>query len=65
MPSSGALSLPGVTEASRMDVSIQDLSVYVADAARGTVNVLKLSSSKSRKTLTPVGQALQLKVVIS
>ncbi len=49
MPNSRVLALPGVTEASGLDVSIQGLSLYVADAKQGTVDVLKLSSSRSRQ----------------
>uniref|UniRef100_A0A3Q3RTA1 EGF-like domain-containing protein n=1 Tax=Mastacembelus armatus TaxID=205130 RepID=A0A3Q3RTA1_9TELE len=61
MPNSRDLALPGVTEATALDVSIQKLSIYVADAKRGSVEVLKLSSSRSRQGLTPAGQILQLK----
>lgn len=62
MPTHRALALPGVTEASGLDVSIQGLSVYVADAGQGTVDVLNLSSSNLRQGLTPSGQILKLKV---
>ncbi|KAK2818981.1 hypothetical protein Q5P01_024542 [Channa striata] len=61
MPNSKVLALPGVTEASGLDVSIRELSMYVADAVRGSVDVLKLSRPRSRQGLTPVGQILQLK----
>lgn len=47
---------------SALDVSIQGLSLYVADAAQGTVDVLKLSGSRSRQGLTPAGQILKLTV---
>ncbi|XP_029301025.1 LOW QUALITY PROTEIN: low-density lipoprotein receptor-related protein 2-like [Cottoperca gobio] len=60
MPNGRALALPGVTEASGLDVSIQELSVYVADAGQGSVNVLKLSNSRSRQGLMPSGQILKL-----
>ncbi|XP_034752534.1 low-density lipoprotein receptor-related protein 2-like isoform X1 [Etheostoma cragini] len=60
MPGSRALALPGVTEASRLDVSIKGLSLYVADAGQGSVDVLKLSSSRLRQALTPSGQILNL-----
>ncbi|XP_032396162.1 low-density lipoprotein receptor-related protein 2 isoform X1 [Etheostoma spectabile] len=60
MPGNRALSLPGVTEASRLDVSIQGLSLYVADAGQGSVDVLKLSSSRLRQALTPSGQILNV-----
>lgn len=62
MPNVGGLALPGVTEASTLDASIQELSMYVADAAQGSVDVLGLSGSRSRQRLTPVGKVLQLKV---
>ncbi|XP_027134468.1 low-density lipoprotein receptor-related protein 2 isoform X7 [Larimichthys crocea] len=61
MPNSRVLALPGVTDALALDVSIQDLSLYVADASQGTVDVLKLSGSRSRQGLTPSGQILKLK----
>lgn len=64
MPNSRVLALPGVTEASALDVSLRELSMYVADAAQGSVDVLRLSGSRSRQGLTPVGQILQLKVGI-
>ncbi|TKS84303.1 Low-density lipoprotein receptor-related protein 4 [Collichthys lucidus] len=63
MPNSRVLALPGVTDALALDVSIQDLSLYVADAKQGTVDVLKLSGSRSRQGLTPSGQILKLKMV--
>ncbi|XP_028456831.1 low-density lipoprotein receptor-related protein 2 isoform X2 [Perca flavescens] len=61
MPGSRALALPGVTEASGLDVSIRGLSLYVADAGQGSVDVLKLSGSKLRQGLTPSGQILKLR----
>lgn len=62
MPTNRVLALPGVTEASGLDVSIQGLSLYVADAGQGTVDVLKLGSSRSRQGLTHTGQILKLTV---
>lgn len=62
MPNSRILALPGVTEASGLDVSVQELSLFVADAGQGSVDVLKLSGSRSRQGLTPSGQILKLKV---
>ncbi|XP_029372276.1 low-density lipoprotein receptor-related protein 2-like [Echeneis naucrates] len=53
--------LPGVTEALEVDVSIMELSLYVADAGQGAVDVLKLSSSKSGHELIPAGRVLKLK----
>uniref|UniRef100_A0A3Q3JL43 EGF-like domain-containing protein n=1 Tax=Monopterus albus TaxID=43700 RepID=A0A3Q3JL43_MONAL len=61
MPINRALALPGVTEATALDVSIQELYLYVADAGQGSVNVLKLGNPRSRQGLTPVGKILQLK----
>ncbi|XP_034085132.1 low-density lipoprotein receptor-related protein 2 isoform X2 [Gymnodraco acuticeps] len=60
MPNGRVLALPGVTEASALDVSIQELSVFVADARQGSVDVLKLSGSTSRQGLIPTGQILKL-----
>lgn len=64
MPNGRVLTLPGVTEASALDVSIQELSVFVADAGQGSVDVLKLSGSTSRQGLIPTGQILKLEVGI-
>ncbi|XP_067430640.1 low-density lipoprotein receptor-related protein 2-like isoform X1 [Thunnus thynnus] len=61
MPNGRALALPGVTEALGLDVSIPGLSLYVADGGQGSVNVLKLSGTRSRQGLTPAGQILKLK----
>ncbi|KAK1884357.1 Low-density lipoprotein receptor-related protein 2 [Dissostichus eleginoides] len=60
MPNGRVLALPGVTEASALDVSIQELSLFVADAGQGSVDVLKLSGSTSRQGLIPTGQILKL-----
>ncbi|KAK5851838.1 hypothetical protein PBY51_023361 [Eleginops maclovinus] len=60
MPNGRVLALPGVTEALVLDVSIQELSVFVADAGQGSVDVLKLSGSTSRQGLIPTGQILKL-----
>lgn len=65
MPTSRVLSLPGVTEASALDVSIQELSLYVADAGQGSVDVLQLNGSRSRQELTPSRQILKLRVGIN
>ncbi|KAM6975856.1 uncharacterized protein LKV04_015114 [Tautogolabrus adspersus] len=59
MPNGRDLSLPGISEASGLDVSLQDLSLYVADAGQGSVDVLKLS--RSRNELTSSGNILKLK----
>uniref|UniRef100_A0A3B4VCW2 Si:dkey-88l16.3 n=1 Tax=Seriola dumerili TaxID=41447 RepID=A0A3B4VCW2_SERDU len=61
MPNGRVLALPGVTEALGLDASIRELSLYVADAGQGSVDVLKLSSSRSGGQLTPAGQILKLK----
>lgn len=62
MPSGRVLALPGVSEASGVDVSIRGLSLYVSDGREGSVHVLKLSSSRSRQGLTPVGRVLRVEV---
>lgn len=62
MPLNRELYLPGVTEASVLDLSLHELSVYVADAKQGTVDLLKLGNPRSRDGLTPAGQILKLKV---
>lgn len=64
MPNGRVLDLPGVTEASGLDVSIPGLSMYVADGGQGSVDVLKLSGPRSRQGLIPIGQILKLKVGI-
>lgn len=64
MPTNKQLVIPGVTEASGLDLIFQDLLVYVADTEQG-VNLLKLGSSRSRQGLTPAGQILKLMVGIS
>nr|XP_008280588.1 PREDICTED: low-density lipoprotein receptor-related protein 2-like [Stegastes partitus] len=61
MPNSRALSLPGANEALGLDVSIKDLSLYVAYLRPGSVEVLRMGSSRSRQGLTPAGQVLKLK----
>uniref|UniRef100_A0A665XAN3 Si:dkey-88l16.3 n=1 Tax=Echeneis naucrates TaxID=173247 RepID=A0A665XAN3_ECHNA len=61
MPNNQVFALPGVTEALEVDVSIMELSLYVADAGQGAVDVLKLSSSKSGHELIPAGRVLKLK----
>lgn len=62
MPTHRALQLPGLTEALLLDVSIKKFGVYVADAARGSVDVLRVVSSRSRQDLVLEGQVLKLKV---
>ncbi|CAJ1071213.1 low-density lipoprotein receptor-related protein 2-like isoform X1 [Xyrichtys novacula] len=61
MPNGRDLSLSGIHQATGIDVSIGELSLYVADAGQGFVDVLKLSSSRSSQELTPSGQILTLK----
>ncbi|XP_028318085.1 low-density lipoprotein receptor-related protein 2 isoform X3 [Gouania willdenowi] len=61
MPSSRALSLPRSSEALVLDVSMRDLSVFVAYSGQRSVDVLRMSSSRSRQGLTLQGQMLQLK----
>lgn len=62
MPAHRALQLPGITEASLHDVSIQNFAIYVADAGHGTVDVLRAVGSRSRQDLVPDGQVLKLTV---
>lgn len=64
MPTNKQLVIPGVTEASGLDLIFQDLLIYVADTKQG-VNLLKLGSSRSRQGLTPAGQILKLMVGIN
>ncbi|XP_059400694.1 low-density lipoprotein receptor-related protein 2-like [Carassius carassius] len=56
-PEHRALALPAVNEASDFDLLLEDRTVSVADAGRGSVAQLKLSSSG----FTPIGHVLQLK----
>ncbi|KAK7895332.1 hypothetical protein WMY93_020657 [Mugilogobius chulae] len=60
IPNGRVLSLPGVSEASSMDVSIPGLSLFVADAVRATVDKLRLSDSRSGQPLLADGQILKL-----
>lgn len=64
MPNGRDLALPGVTKALGLDVSIRELSLYVADAGKGSVDVLTLSKPGSGQGLTPSGQILKLGVGI-
>lgn len=56
-PEHRALALPAVKEASDFDLLLKDRTISVADAGRGSVAQLKLSSSGC----TPIGHVLQLK----
>uniref|UniRef100_A0A673HKF3 Low-density lipoprotein receptor-related protein 2-like n=1 Tax=Sinocyclocheilus rhinocerous TaxID=307959 RepID=A0A673HKF3_9TELE len=56
-PEHHAFALPAVNEASDFDLLLKDRTVSVADAGRGSVAQLKLSSSG----FTPIGHVLQLK----
>ncbi|XP_026129087.1 low-density lipoprotein receptor-related protein 2-like [Carassius auratus] len=56
-PEHRALTLPAVNQASDFDLLLKDRTVSVADAGRGSVAQLKLSSSG----FTPIGHLLQLK----
>uniref|UniRef100_A0A9J8A432 Si:dkey-88l16.3 n=1 Tax=Cyprinus carpio carpio TaxID=630221 RepID=A0A9J8A432_CYPCA len=56
-PAHRALALPAVKEASDFDLLLKDRTISVADAGRGSVAQLKLSSSGC----TPIGHVLQLK----
>ncbi|XP_045072304.1 LOW QUALITY PROTEIN: low-density lipoprotein receptor-related protein 2 [Coregonus clupeaformis] len=55
-PEHHVLSLPGVHQASGLDLAVQDRTLYLADAAQGSVGLLKLSSSG----LTPGSRVLNL-----
>ncbi|XP_051907156.1 low-density lipoprotein receptor-related protein 2 isoform X4 [Hippocampus zosterae] len=61
MPNSRVLVVPGVVEASGLDLALQPMSLFVADAKRGTVDVLNLSGPRSRQALAVTGQVIQLK----
>ncbi|XP_019713476.1 low-density lipoprotein receptor-related protein 2 isoform X2 [Hippocampus comes] len=61
MPNSRVLVVPGVVEASGLDLALQPMSLFVADAKQGTVDVLNLSGPRSRQALTVTGQVMQLK----
>ncbi|XP_073685377.1 uncharacterized protein [Garra rufa] len=56
-PEHRSLSLPAVNEASDFDLLLKERTISVADAGRGSVAQLKLSSSG----FTPIGHVLQLK----
>ncbi|XP_055081616.1 low-density lipoprotein receptor-related protein 2-like [Periophthalmus magnuspinnatus] len=60
IPNGRVLALPGIGEASSMDVSLPGLTLYVADAVLATVNKLKLSDSRSGQSLLADGQILKL-----
>ncbi|XP_077353898.1 uncharacterized protein lrp13b isoform X2 [Festucalex cinctus] len=60
MPNSRVLAIPGIVEASGLDVALQTRSLYVADDAKGTVDVMNLSGPRSRQGLTPAGRLIQL-----
>ncbi|XP_061782869.1 uncharacterized protein [Nerophis lumbriciformis] len=61
MPNSRVMALPGVVKASGFDVSMQALSLYMADSGQATVDLLNLSGPRSRQGLTPAGRILSLK----
>eukprot|EP00063_Salmo_salar_P027647 XP_014002482.1 PREDICTED: low-density lipoprotein receptor-related protein 1B-like [Salmo salar] len=56
LPEHHIWSLPGVHQASGMDLAVQERKVYLADAAQGSVDLLKLSNSG----LTPGSRVLNL-----
>lgn len=60
MANSRVLALPSANEAMGLDVSNQELYVVY----EGSVDVLKMGSSRSRQGLTPDGQILKLKVCL-
>ncbi|CAL8280063.1 unnamed protein product [Merluccius merluccius] len=61
-PPSGhrVLDIPGVSRASALDADIPTLSVYLADSGRGSLELLKLSTSRSKQALTPAATILRL-----
>ncbi|XP_017266049.2 low-density lipoprotein receptor-related protein 2 isoform X2 [Kryptolebias marmoratus] len=60
MPNGRDFALPGITEALGLDFSVSQLLLYVAHSKHGSVDVLKLSSSRSRPKLVLAGQILKL-----
>uniref|UniRef100_A0A673ZCZ6 Low-density lipoprotein receptor-related protein 2-like n=1 Tax=Salmo trutta TaxID=8032 RepID=A0A673ZCZ6_SALTR len=56
LPEHHIWSLPGVHQASGLDLAVQERKLYVADAAQGSVDLLKLSNSG----LTPGSRVLNL-----
>ncbi|KAM9793487.1 uncharacterized protein ACBT44_017953 isoform 4-T4 [Syngnathus typhle] len=61
MPNSRVLLIPGVVEATGLDLAFQALSLFVADGKKGTVDMLNLSGPRSRQALTLAGRLVQLK----
>ena len=56
------VSIPAVSRASALDADIHERSVYLADGGHGSLELLKLSASKTKQALTPAGNILTLKV---
>nr|XP_049594845.1 low-density lipoprotein receptor-related protein 2 isoform X5 [Syngnathus scovelli]XP_049594846.1 low-density lipoprotein receptor-related protein 2 isoform X6 [Syngnathus scovelli] len=61
MPNSRVLLIPGVVEATGLDLALQALALFVADGKQGTVDMLNLSGPRSRQALTRAGRLVQLK----
>ncbi|XP_041826726.1 low-density lipoprotein receptor-related protein 2-like isoform X3 [Melanotaenia boesemani] len=61
MPNGRYFALPGSEEPLGLDLSIPELSLFVADSRRGSVDMLRLSSSGSQPGLALAGQILKLK----
>ncbi|XP_056434326.1 low-density lipoprotein receptor-related protein 2 isoform X4 [Gadus chalcogrammus] len=55
------VSIPAVSRASALDADIHERSVYLADGGHGSLELLKLSASKTKQALTPAGNILTLK----
>lgn len=64
MPNGRAFALPGIKNAVGLDFSISELLLYVANSKPGSVDVLRLSRSKSSPKLVLAGQIVKLQVWI-
>ncbi|KAM6903050.1 uncharacterized protein FYW49_016557 [Xenentodon cancila] len=61
IPSGRDFPLPAVKEPVGLDLSVSELSLFVAYSRQESVDVLRLSSSRSKQELIPAGRILQLK----
>lgn len=62
MPNGRDFDLPGVTDVMSVDLSIPELSVFVAYLRLGSVDVLKFSNSRSKPELVLAGPILKIQV---
>ncbi|XP_016532550.1 low-density lipoprotein receptor-related protein 2 isoform X4 [Poecilia formosa] len=60
MPNGRDFNLPGVPEAMSLDINFVELSVFVTYLRHGSVDVLKLSNSRSKPELVLAGQIVKL-----